>query len=307
MHLVVYVTYDCNLRCDYCVICFNKDFSISFKVLNNIYDFVNKFNFLFHKVYIEFIWGEPLIEYNKILELVDKIKKNNRLRNVFFQITTNGTLIDDRIYRKLISRIDIVNLSYNQNYFLNNKLFKKISSFIIKKSNVNINFIYDPRKSLLENVRNFNYICSLWFTSLNILPIVLVYNYSEIDFVNLIKFANYLLNFKDRLNIEFIYYLQEKDYHFEFTIDPKWNILGDNMGTAEQYFNVKNRVNKVIGHISNMSLSDIMISLSDYSYLEYLKNITINWQAKQSFSNLKKLSILLKKLNDKISNRNRVN
>jgi hypothetical protein len=146
-----------------------------------------------------------------------------------------------------------------------------------------------------------------WYININILPIVLVYNYSEKDFKNLLEFIQLVETFSNKLNLNYLYYIQEKNWHFEFTIDPNWNVLGDNMWTAEEFFKVRDKKGKVIGKIWEVLLEDIEQELENYSYIDYLKNITENGKSRQNYANLLKLSNLLKKYNEKIFNRNRIN
>jgi len=302
LHIVVYLSYDCNLRCSYCVINFDK-FVINDSTIDSIIWFIIKNHSKFKNIFVEFIWWEPLLQRDKILKF---ISFNAFPSNIKFQITTNWTIIDDYIYNSFIVNIDKVNLSFNENYFINNKLFIKISDIIKNKNNININFIYDPKRKLEDIMNNFLFIIKQWYKSINILPIVLVHKYTKNDFEQLISFINYVFKFKNILNIEFIYYIQEKNNHFEFTINPDWSILGDNMWTAEQFFEVKNILNKWIWNIDNISLEQIYEKLKDYSYINYLKNISLNWNVTQDYENLLFLSNLLKKYNDKISFRNRV-
>lgn len=303
LHIVVYLSYDCNLRCSYCVINFDK-YVMEDYTIDHIIWFINKNNSIFKNIFIEFIWWEPLLQRDKISKF---ISFNDFPSNVKFQITTNWTIIDDYIYNSFIVNIDKVNLSFNENYFINNKLFMKISDKIKNKENININFIYDPKRTIEELINNFLFIVKQGYKSINILPIVMVYKYEKNDFEQLITFINYVFKFKNILNIEFIYYIQEKNNHFEFTINPDGSILWDNMWTAEQFFWVKNTLNKSIWNISNITLNEIYEKLNDYSYINYLKNISLNWNVKQNYENLLFLSNLLKKYNDKISFRNRIN
>ncbi|MDD2907742.1 MAG: radical SAM protein [Candidatus Gracilibacteria bacterium] len=300
LHIVIYLSYDCNLRCSYCVINFDK-FVMNDTTINQISGFIVDNYSKFKNVFVEFIGGEPLLQREKIIKI---ISSTNISPNIKFQITTNGTIIDDHIYNSFIVNIDKVNLSYNENYFDNNKSFVRISDKIKNKNNININFIYDPRKNLEDIKNNFLFVVKQGYKSINILPIVLVYKYEKNDFENLISFINFVLKFKYILNLEFIYYIQEKSNHFEFTINPDGSILGDNMGTAEQFFGVKNNINKSIGYIGNLNFEEIYDNLQNYSYIDYLKNISITGNVNQDYKNLLFLSNLLKKYNDKESFRN---
>jgi len=296
LHIVIYFSYDCNLRCSYCVIDFNK-FSMSDFTINDILSFIVKSHSKFNEIYVEFIWWEPLLQKDKISKI---LSFKNIPSNVKFQITTNWTIIDDYIYNSFIVNIDKVNLSFNENYFLNNNLFKNISSKIVCKKNININFIYDPKKNINDIENNFLLILKEWYKHISILPIVLVYQYTDNDFINLIKFINFVKRYTKIVKVEFLYYIQEKNQDFEFTIDPKGNILWDNMWTAETFFNVDNKKNISIWNIKDMNIEEIYDKLKGYSYIKYLKNLSIYWNTKQDYDNLLFLSNLLKKYNDEI-------
>jgi hypothetical protein len=150
------------------------------------------------------------------------------------------------------------------------------------------------------------FIVKTWYKNINILPIVLVHNYTENDFKNLLEFIQFVETFSNKLNVTYLYYIQEKSWHFEFTIDSNWDILWDNMWTAEEFFWIKNKKCKTIGKIPEVSLEDIEKNLENYSYIDYLKNITENWNSKQTYPNLLKLSSLLKKYDKKVSIGNRI-
>jgi hypothetical protein len=40
-----------------------------------------------------------------------------------------------------------------------------------------------------------------------------------------VSFLDFSLKFSTKVNIFFIYYIQEKNNHFEFTVDPEGNVL----------------------------------------------------------------------------------
>lgn len=295
LHIVLYLSYDCNLRCSYCVINFSKEI-ITFKTIDFIIDFViynqNNFDYIF----IEFIWWEPLLQVDSIKYFLSK----NLTNNIKFQITTNWTIVNTNIYYDIINKVDIVNLSYNENYFNSNILFEKISKILLDKSNISINFIYNPKNNIEDIKNNFLFIVKCWYRKINILPIVLVYNYSKQDFLQLIEFINFISWFRKYIKLEFLYYIQEKNWHFEITVDPNWNILWDNMWTAEEYFWVKSKLNNSIWKIGELTLEKIEKKLKDYTYTKYLKNIIQKWKTNQSYDNLLVLSNLLKKYDDRV-------
>ncbi len=296
LHIVIYLSYDCNLRCSYCVINFNKE-TIADIHIDAIADFVQQYKTAFNTLHIEFIWGEPLLQWKKI----EKILSVCRGDTVSFSITTNGTLITHEIYERVFTNLNNITLSFNENYRNNHVLFAKISQIFLKKNNVQVNFLYDPEVSWKMMKENFLFLLKQGFSNICILPIVLVHQYTDEDMKKLLEFIRFIEKFTKIASIWYIYYLQPKDNHFEFTINPNGDILWDNMGTAEEYFHIVKKINTPIGKIGNMTLEKIQDSLKKYCYLDYLKYIIDNWNTKQSYSNLVLLSSLLKKYDRKIS------
>jgi len=231
LHIIIYLTYECNLRCSYCVITFEK-IRLEDVLVADIDHFIKENRDAFETIFIEFIGGEPLLQRRQIDLFMTALSG----KNIEFQITTNGTLLTSEIYKNTLSKMDHINLSYNENYFNNQKLFHQISTIIENKRNVDINFIYDPRKERSIIEENFLFVLKNGYRNINILPIVLIHEYSEADFANLIRFITMVMTYKNNINLTFLYYIQEKNNHFEFTIDPHGNVLGDNMGTAETFF-----------------------------------------------------------------------
>lgn len=295
LHIVIYLTYECNLRCSYCVINFDK-ISLRDGVVDGVMDLVNDNKNRFEKIYIEFIWWEPLLQKKQIDNFLTAIS----WENIRFQITTNGTLLTTALYEKIIERLDIVNLSYNENYFNNPSLFNRISSVLINKKKVYINFIYDPKRSLQDIKENFLIVVKNGYTHINILPIVLVHEYTSADFGSLMRFISFVWNFNKNVDITFLYYIQEKDEHFEFTIDPYGNVLWDNMWTAEEFFWIKSPINTSIWKIGELTIDDILLKLNNYSYSKYLENLCLHWKTEQSYINLLLLSNLLKKYDKEV-------
>lgn len=289
LHIVLYLSYDCNLRCSYCVLSFEKKI-IGANYIHNLILFIEENNSKFEKIYLEFIWGEPLMHTDIIVDVMKQISVNN----IIYQITTNGLYINDEIYKEIITKMNKVHLSYNENYFNKELVFSKVSKHILNKQNININFIYDPKRPLKEIKRNFLYVIKNWYQNIYILPIVLVHYYTKKDFIKLLRFIIFSLKFRGNVGVHFIYYLQEKQNHFEFSIDPSGNILGDNMWTAETFFWTQKQMNQSIWKIGNLSCDEIQSKLKTYSYRNYLKNMTIHWNTQQDFENLEYLSNILK-------------
>jgi sulfatase maturation enzyme AslB (radical SAM superfamily) len=96
-NLTFVVTDDCNFDCTYCFQKKEKQ-TISNTTIETAVDFFYPF-FNNHKTHIGFYGGEPLLAYNKmehaVLLLLGKNKAGNK--NLEFSVTTNGTLLTEKI------------------------------------------------------------------------------------------------------------------------------------------------------------------------------------------------------------------
>ena len=117
-HMTISITNECNMRCKYCV--YSGNFSHyrthSNKVMSKKIAFKSADYFLDHisndgePKFFTFYGGEPLLNFSLIKEVISYIKSRTTA-NIYFSITTNGTLIDDE-------KID---------FLINNKIFLMVS------------------------------------------------------------------------------------------------------------------------------------------------------------------------------------
>jgi len=96
MFLDIYTTNACNLKCSYCYlkrknIKANKKSSIN-KTLSHFFSEYND-----KSIYCTFIGGEPLLEFELIEHAVSLSKKlsKRKKKKIFFNLVTNGTLLND--------------------------------------------------------------------------------------------------------------------------------------------------------------------------------------------------------------------
>lgn len=103
LHLLVYVTNDCNFRCKYCALDFEKK-SITDSTKQGIIEFVRKNIHRYSSVSIDWFGGEPLMEVDNIVYISKKImdicKKANKPYSGL--ITSNGYLLSPIVITKLI-------------------------------------------------------------------------------------------------------------------------------------------------------------------------------------------------------------
>lgn len=102
--LMVYLTEDCNLRCTYCFVA-KKKRSMTSETASKVVDF-----FLSPAVsgqardlQLNFFGGEPFLDLDRMDEIVERASRLARSagRRVYFSATTNGTILSDRIERRL--------------------------------------------------------------------------------------------------------------------------------------------------------------------------------------------------------------
>lgn len=96
----LWITRQCNLICKYCYEGLNKE-NNSFKHqdINQLINFVEKTGKNGVRHWINFHGGEPLLEFNTIMLIIEGFKKRGLEMNYSF--TTNGTLFNDYIVKKV--------------------------------------------------------------------------------------------------------------------------------------------------------------------------------------------------------------
>lgn len=112
---VIAPTFACNLRCKYC---FEKnitmDATMDNKLIDDIVDYIIKSTTIStRKLHITWFGGEPLLEYEKILQLSEKLKLKLQDTTIKFtsSIITNGVLLNKD---KILTLINICNLNNMQ-------------------------------------------------------------------------------------------------------------------------------------------------------------------------------------------------
>lgn len=130
--LVLEITEQCNLRCDYCVFdektSVERNHSENPMTLEVAIDAINKFYKRTNKEegYIVFYGGEPLLEFNKIKEIVAYV---NKLTNYKFKFsfTTNGTALLESKFQFLIENDFLITVSLDGDKETHDKNRKTIS------------------------------------------------------------------------------------------------------------------------------------------------------------------------------------
>ena len=113
--LQIHVTNECNLRCEYCYIKFKKT-SLTLDVFLKQFNRINELSYMLDdnfdgKYQITYFGGEPLLNYETILQIDDYIKNNKNVE--FSHIQTNGLLYTDSMKKELDNRNIHVGYSFD--------------------------------------------------------------------------------------------------------------------------------------------------------------------------------------------------
>ena len=105
MDFTIWVTRRCNLSCKYCYEGNNKlAASMDIKTADKTIEFICKtIKKVDENINVIFHGGEPLLEYDLIKYFIKSLKENIDTRRINFGITTNGTIINDEIYKTLVN------------------------------------------------------------------------------------------------------------------------------------------------------------------------------------------------------------
>lgn len=167
--LIIFISEACNLRCDYCKVSAmisakNKTKTNSEAILSAIMEISN---LDLEYIDLTFYGGEPLLEYKSIDHICTEIGKLESNINFSFSLTTNGTLINEKIL-SVINKHNIsvgVSIDGSQAIHDSSRIFirgkgsysRVIENYkLMKRSGVScgpISVIADPRN--LSNVFSF--------------------------------------------------------------------------------------------------------------------------------------------------------
>ena len=106
--LSLQVTQNCNLRCDYCVYSgkyttrTHNIIKMDEKTAKKGIDLLIKNSKDCGTLFLGFYGGEPLLEYSLIKDCMDYIIKNSNGKEIYFSLTTNGTLLTAKIVDELV-------------------------------------------------------------------------------------------------------------------------------------------------------------------------------------------------------------
>lgn len=109
----IWVTGRCNLECKYCYIAgAKKDTSFNPAEIQNLINFIVTHSADYNQLVVNFMGGEPLLEFLLIRDIVHALLNKWHSR-VMFSLTTNGILVDDEMIEFFKDYRFVISLSWD--------------------------------------------------------------------------------------------------------------------------------------------------------------------------------------------------
>ncbi len=115
--LILQVTQNCNLRCEYCVYSGNYETrghtnkKMGFQTAKKAIDFLAEHSKNRNEVIIGFYGGEPLLEFSLMKQCVEYAEERLKGKKIEYSITTNATLLTDDVIKYFITNDFLVTVS----------------------------------------------------------------------------------------------------------------------------------------------------------------------------------------------------
>jgi len=204
----------CNLECSYCFARVEGDFSFSNiskneveKIIDSI--FAKKKN---NKLTITFFGGEPFLKFDIIQHTIHYIDKNYKDKEIYYTVTTNGTILTSKIlsFIKKYKLAILVSIDGPKHVNIHRVYHSKKNSFddviknilILKENNINI----ELRATLTNDTKDIVEVFS-FFENLKI-PFNIVFAYdSENKSHELSQHKDNLLHIKKQFEKLYTYYV----------------------------------------------------------------------------------------------------
>jgi len=223
------LTRDCNFRCRYCALNFEKKF-MSIKVLLYLVRLVIKQLVKYFKfVDIEFFGWEPLLNYEIIYKTIKILKW---FENIRYKLVTNWSLLNKEILEFLFkNKVEVVfSVSTNNLFMFKNNKYIDILKMLASYPYTMINFIIEPKEFKKLDFLADNLI-KYWFKRISFIPVVYTMS-RDTESVESAKRLRLKLENNKWLKL---YYMRNTDHkelfskeEIEIVIDYNWDIYFDN-------------------------------------------------------------------------------
>lgn len=162
--LLLQVTQNCNLRCDYCIYSGNyntrthNNLKMTSSIAKQGIDYLVKHSYDNDLLFLGFYGGEPLLEYPLIKECMDYTLKSVPTKKIHFSITTNGTLLTPKIVDQLINYniFLLVSIDGPEHIHDESRRFASNNKGSFRKIYDNLKYIQDHYPEFYKNNINFN-------------------------------------------------------------------------------------------------------------------------------------------------------
>ena len=214
-HLIM--TNQCNKRCDYCDLNFDNNV-FSYTDLDNFIEFINKNYNDFNEIRVNFFWGEPLLEFQRIEHVLHSIKA----KNIFYSLVTNGILLTENKYLFLKKFNTEINYSIDTETY--SSIFKH-TYIDFQDKNFVVNFIMNP-KTIHQSSKIFLMLEQLQIKNINILPVYITIWWEKSSLLDLNIFIEQIKN-KTHINLQGLSYYEKPTSDIEYIIENNWKIYTD--------------------------------------------------------------------------------
>jgi len=110
-NMELFLTEDCNLACTYCFVHEKVNNSMPIDLAIDSINFLVLYSGNSGKLNITLFGGEPLLEKENIYRIVEhcnKIEKQSKSKKITFSATTNGTLVDEELLKRVQGRVNFL-------------------------------------------------------------------------------------------------------------------------------------------------------------------------------------------------------
>ncbi|MCR1824680.1 Cys-rich peptide radical SAM maturase CcpM, partial [Terrisporobacter muris] len=162
--VVLQVTQNCNLRCDYCIYSgsynnrVHSNKRMNFNTAKKAVDYLIQHSKQLNEINISFYGGEPLLEFELIKKIVEYAKDLAQGKYITFNLTTNATLFTPEIVEYFVKHniTAMISLDGNEEIHDKSRVFassgKGTHKFVLK----NLQFIKENYPEYYKNNITFN-------------------------------------------------------------------------------------------------------------------------------------------------------
>ena len=160
-NLILQITQDCNLECSYCVYTQKNDLmrihsikKMSWQTAKKSIDYLWQNSVDANVVNLSFYGGEPLLSFDFIKECVEYFNNKFINKRKMVTITTNGTLINQKIAEFLAEYDFNLTISLDGSKEVNdkNRLFKNSNLSVFETVIRNLSFIYTNYRNYFDKI-----------------------------------------------------------------------------------------------------------------------------------------------------------